>query len=81
MRADDAVFVKAVAPVRAAKVGALDAVHLVLPRLGGDASRRVQRMVVGHALDACVRGSIASLRFSVTQNVSRASSPCRMFML
>src|SRR6186713_3042367 len=49
--ADDAVLVKAKAPVSAAKISTLLAVDFVLALLGGDAGRREKRMMVDEPLD------------------------------
>ena len=64
-RADNAVFVKSISPVRAAKIRAVHPVDLLLALLRGDAIGGVQRVV----------------SFSVTQNVWRDCRFCRMFML
>src|SRR5262245_5155937 len=49
--ADYAVFVKAVAPIRAAKVSAIDAVDFGLSFLSVDTRRGVERMIVAQTFD------------------------------
>ena len=57
-RADDAVFVKAKSPVGTAKIAAIHAVDLTLARLRRHARRRVQRVMIGDALDDLARGDV-----------------------
>src|SRR5690242_14480072 len=50
-RADDAIFMKAIAPIGAAEIRAVHAIDLGLSSLRSDAIGREDRMLVVHALD------------------------------
>lgn len=55
-RTVDAVLMEAKTPISPAKIGIVDSANLSMPLLGGNARRRIDRVVVSNPFDDAVRG-------------------------
>ena len=55
-RTVDAILMKAKTPISPAKIGIFDSANLAMPLLGGNARRRIDRVVIDHPFDDAVRG-------------------------